>query len=76
MKTIGTSSLSAYNYRTVTVSVASLCHPGEVQISKYTVKLPYYRVSQAIEPINSWGSKVAGCQMDALALSPKAVAQK
>ncbi|MEO0800706.1 MAG: phycobilisome linker polypeptide [Cyanobacteria bacterium J06642_2] len=60
MTTIGTLGTSSYGTRTVEIEVTGVCQQDVAKTSTYTVKVPYSRMSQAMQSINRMGGKVAG----------------
>ncbi|NER30421.1 MAG: rod-capping linker protein [Symploca sp. SIO1C4] len=60
MITTGTSSLSDYNSRSVVIEVTGLCRQDVMRTSNYKVKVPYSRMSQAMQGITRMGGKVVG----------------
>ncbi|NER33408.1 MAG: rod-capping linker protein [Oscillatoria sp. SIO1A7] len=60
MTTIGIAGLSDYDNRTVTIEVTALCRQETSRTSNYAVKVPFNRMSQAMQNINRLGGKVAG----------------
>ncbi|NET03286.1 MAG: rod-capping linker protein [Merismopedia sp. SIO2A8] len=63
MATTGTSALSDYNSRSIVIEVTGLCRQDVMRTSNYTVKVPYSRMSQAMQGIMRMGGKVVGVKM-------------
>lgn len=63
MTTSGIAGLSDYDNRTVTIEVTGLCRQETSHTSNYAVKVPFNRMSQAMQNINRLGGKVAGVTM-------------
>lgn len=66
MITIGDTSISGYNSRTIAIEVTGVCRQDIMRSSNYTVKVPYSRMSQTIQSINRMGGKVASVSLEAV----------
>ena len=60
MATSGTTNLSDYSGRNVTIEVTGLCRQDLMRTSNYTVKVPYSRMSETMKGISRIGGKVTG----------------
>ena len=60
MSTTGTSGISGYGNRSVSIQVTGVCCQDVMKTSNYEVKVPYSQMSQAMQAINRMGGKVAG----------------
>ncbi|MEL6440325.1 MAG: phycobilisome linker polypeptide [Cyanobacteria bacterium J06621_8] len=60
MIALGNTSISSYDSRTVTIEVTGVCRQAVMRTSNYTLKVPYSRMSSAIQNINRLGGKVTG----------------
>ncbi len=63
MITTGDTNISTYGSRTIAIEVTGVCRQDVMRTSNYTVKVPYSRMSQAIQNINRLGGKVAGISL-------------
>jgi len=57
MVTTGTTGTSAYDNRTVSMEVTCLCRQDVMKRSKYTVKVPFNRMSKTMQLTNRLGGK-------------------
>lgn len=58
MITIGTTALSDYNNRTVTIEVTGLCNQKVMRQGNFTFKVPYSRMSEMMKKIHRLGAQV------------------
>ncbi|MEM6450579.1 MAG: phycobilisome linker polypeptide [Cyanobacteria bacterium P01_D01_bin.105] len=63
MNILGTSEISDYQGRTVTVEVTGVCQQAVNKTASYTVHVPYSQLSQTIQRISRQGSKVAAVRL-------------
>lgn len=75
MITTGDTNVSTYGSRTVKIDVTGVCRQDVMRTSNYTVKVPYSRMSQAIQNINRMGGKVANISLGATAPVEQAASQ-
>ena len=59
MTTTGDVNISNYGSRTVLIEVTGVCRQDVVKKSNYSIKVPYSRMSQAMQNINRIGGKVS-----------------
>ena len=53
-------STGSYGNRTVAIEVSGLCNMDINRTSSYTIKVPFSRMSSAMQSINHSGAKVVG----------------
>lgn len=63
MNILGTSEISDYQGRTVTVEVTGVCQQAVNKTGSYTLHVPYRQLSQTMQRINRQGSKVASVSL-------------
>ena len=63
MNVLGTSGVSDYQNRTITIEVTGLAQQSVMKTSNYTVRVPYSQMSQTMQSINRQGGKVASVQL-------------
>ena len=59
MTTTGGVNISNYGSRTVMIEVTGVCRQDVMKKSNYSIKVPYSRMSQTMQNINSMGGKVS-----------------
>ena len=59
MTTTGDVNISNYGSRTVLIEVTGVCRQNVMKKSNYSIKVPYSRMSQAMQNINRIGGKVS-----------------
>lgn len=69
MITTGNSSISEYGSRTVAIQVTGVCRQDVMRTSNYIVKVPYSRMSQAMQNISRMGGKVTGVSVGGTPMS-------
>ncbi|MFK8185884.1 MAG: phycobilisome linker polypeptide [Phormidesmis sp.] len=70
MNILGTSEISDYQGRTVTVEVTGVCQQAVNKTGSYTVHVPFRQLSQTMQRINRQGSKVASVSLLGKASAP------
>ncbi|MEL6939703.1 MAG: phycobilisome linker polypeptide [Cyanobacteria bacterium J06598_1] len=63
MNTLGSTGISDYQSRTVTIEVAGVCQQSVLKTGSYTVRVPFSQMSQAMQTISRQGGKVASVQL-------------
>ena len=63
MNTLGSTAISDYQDRTVTIDVAGVCQQSVLKNGNYRVRVPFSQMSQALQTINHQGGKVASVQV-------------
>lgn len=58
MNTVGTSGISSYGNRAVSITVTGVCRQDVMKTSTYEIKVPYNQMSRAMQSINRMGGKV------------------
>ena len=58
MITTGTTALSDYNNRTITIEVTGLCNQNVMRQGNFTFKVPYSRMSEMMKKIHRLGAQV------------------
>lgn len=59
MNTIGTSGISSYGNRSVSITVTGVCRQDLMKTSTYEIKVPYKQMSRIMQSINRMGGKVS-----------------
>ena len=59
MSNTGDANVSSYGSRTVAIEVTGVCRQDIMKTANYTIKVPHYRRSQAMQNIHRMGAKVA-----------------
>jgi phycocyanin-associated, rod len=73
MITTGSTNLSNYSARTLSLEVTGVCRQDVSRTSSYTIKVPYNRLSQTMQSIQRMGGKVN--QVNLLAVGAPKVTQ-
>ena len=63
MTTLGSTGLSDYQNRPVTIGVTGMRQQSVLKTSDYQVRVPYSQMSQTLQSINRQGGKVAFVQL-------------
>ena len=63
MNILGSTGVSDYQNRTVTIEVTGVAQQSVMKTSNYTVRVPYAQMSQTMQSINRQGGKVASVQL-------------
>lgn len=63
MNTLGSTGISDYQSRTVTIGVTGVCQQSVLKTGNYQVRVPFSQMSQALQTINHQGGKVASIQL-------------
>jgi phycocyanin-associated, rod len=63
MNTLGSSGISDYQSRTVTIEVTGVCQQSVLKKGFYKIKVPYSQMTQTMQTINRQGGKVASIQL-------------
>lgn len=63
MNTLGSTGISDYQSRTVTISVTGVCQQSVLKTGNYQVRVPFSQMSQAMKTINHQGGKVTSVQV-------------
>ena len=63
MNVLGSTGVSDYQNRTVTIEVTGVAQQAVMKTSNYTVRVPYSQMSQTMQSINRQGGKVASIQL-------------
>lgn len=63
MNTLGSTGISDYQSRTVTIEVTGVAQQSVLKTGSYTVRVPYSQMSEAMQSINRQGGKVASVQL-------------
>ncbi|MEL7520323.1 MAG: phycobilisome linker polypeptide [Cyanobacteria bacterium J06553_1] len=63
MNTLGSTGLSDYQSRTVTIDVTGVCQQSVLKTGNYQIRVPYSQMSQTMQRINRQGGKVASVQL-------------
>ena len=72
MNILGTSEISDYQGRTVTVEVTGVCQQAVNKTGSYTLHVPYRQLSQTMQRINRQGGKVASVSLTGKTSAPSA----
>ncbi|MDJ0715486.1 MAG: phycobilisome linker polypeptide [Prochloraceae cyanobacterium] len=59
MTTVGSTSTSDYNGRTVEIEVTGVCRQDVSRKSNYKIKIPYSRMVKTIQGITRMGGKIS-----------------
>lgn len=59
MNTAGTSGVSSYSNRLVSIKVTGVCRQDVMKTSNYEIKVPYSQMTQAMQTIHRMGGKVS-----------------
>ena len=59
MTTVGTPQISDYGGRIVEIEVTGLCRQDVKRVSSYKMKVPHYRMNQAMQEIYRLGGRVS-----------------
>ena len=65
MNTTGTSGVSSYRNRTVSIQVTGVCRQDVAKTSAYEVKVPFSQMNQAMQAISRMGGKVSAISVTA-----------
>lgn len=63
MNTLGSTGLSDYQSRTVTIDVTGVRQQSVLKTGNYQIRVPYSQMSQTMQRINRQGGKVASIQL-------------
>jgi len=63
MNVLGTSEISDYQGRAVTIEVTGVCEQSVNKTAGYTVRVPYSQMSQTMQRINRQGGKVVSVSL-------------
>lgn len=63
MNTLGSTGISDYQNRTVTIEVTGVRQQSVMKTGYYQVRVPYSQMSQALQTINHQGGKVESVQL-------------
>lgn len=63
MNTLGSSGISDYQSRTVTIEVTGVRQQSVLKTGSYQVRVPFSQMSQAMQSINRRGGTVASVQL-------------
>lgn len=64
MTTIGATSLSSYNNRTITIAISGLCNQATSRHSNYVIQIPYSRLSTTMKSIGRSGAKIVSVTLN------------
>ncbi|WP_088239795.1 phycobilisome linker polypeptide [Calothrix rhizosoleniae] len=64
MTTTGLPKFSDYSDRNVVIEITGLCRQDVMKTSNYEMKVPFNRMSQAMQTIHRMGGKVANIRVD------------
>lgn len=67
MNTLGSTGISDYQSRAVTINVTGVCQQSVLKTGSYQVRVPFSQMSQAMQTIHHQGGKVASVQLMASA---------
>lgn len=59
MNVTGSSGVSSYANRPVSISVTGVCQQDVMKTSNYEIKVPFNQMSQVMQSINRMGGKVS-----------------
>jgi phycocyanin-associated, rod len=64
MTTIGATSLSSYNNRTITIAISGLCNQATSRHSNYVIQIPYSRLNSTLQSVRRSGAKITSISLN------------
>jgi phycocyanin-associated, rod len=64
MTTIGATSLSSYNNRTITIAISGLCNQATSRHSNYVIQIPYSRLNSTLQSVRRSGAQITSITLN------------